>query len=209
MHAAIHQLLSLRDGEPVDAQIARHVELCPRCSGELARLGRTQQRLQSLPALDPPVQAWQQIAARMHAPEVPRRSRVAWAMVVAVVVAVVSGLVIREFSSPIEEMPAVRLQAPSGPVASPEIPIDQLVAQSQELDQILQYLPERSVVERVALAATIDTIEARVQWLDQQLSYAQDTGLDDTQATALWRERVDLMDSLVKVRYAQRTPLSF
>jgi hypothetical protein len=34
-------------------------------------------------------------------------------------------------------------------------------------------------------------------------------GLDDAQTYQLWRERVDLMDSLVKVRYAEGGPMSF
>ena len=64
-------------------------------------------------------------------------------------------------------------------------------------------------IGRVSMAVTIDTIQQRVQWLDQQLSYAPDMGLDEAQAYQLWRERVDLMDSLVKVRYAEGNSLSF
>jgi hypothetical protein len=207
MHAAIHQLLNLRDDEPVDAQIARHVELCPECSGELARLGRVQQRMQSLPAIEPPAAAWQQIAGRIRSSEVPRRSRVPWAIAAAIVVAVASGLVVREVRAPAVDPQSAQVRSPVVPEASAAVSLDQLVAQSQELDQMLQYLPERPAVERVALAATIDTIEARVQWLDQRLSY--DTDLDDVRATQLWRERVDLMDSLVKVRYAEGAPMSF
>ncbi|HMN43218.1 MAG TPA: hypothetical protein PKE27_01465 [Povalibacter sp.] len=207
MHAAIHQLLSLRDGAPVDAPIARHVEQCAECSAELARLERVQQRLQSLPAIEPPADAWQRIADRVSVPEIQRRSRVSWAIAAAIVVAVASGLIVREVRAPDEPLPAVQLQTPSAPAKPASISLEQLVAQSQELDQMLQYLPERPVVERVALAATLDTIEARVQWLDQQLSY--DTDLDDVRETQLWRERVDLMDSLVKVRYAEGAPMSF
>jgi hypothetical protein len=59
------------------------------------------------------------------------------------------------------------------------------------------------------MAATIDTIEQRVQWLDQQLSYGPVAGFDDSQTYRLWRERVDLMDSLVKVRYAEGGQLFF
>lgn len=79
----------------------------------------------------------------------------------------------------------------------------ELVAQSQELEHLLQALPERPHIERVSTAATIDAIEQRIQWLDWQLSYAPDAGLSEEQARQLWRERVELMDSLVKVRYAQ------
>jgi hypothetical protein len=49
----------------------------------------------------------------------------------------------------------------------------------------------------------IDTIEDRIQWLDFQLSDAPDSGLSEEQTQRLWRERVELMDSLVKVRYAE------
>ena len=46
----------------------------------------------------------------------------------------------------------------------------ELVAQSQQLEDLLQTLPERPRIERVSTAATIDTIEQRIQWLDFQLS---------------------------------------
>jgi len=45
-------------------------------------------------------------------------------------------------------------------------------------------------------------MEERIQWLDYQLSYAGPT-VDPAQVQRLWRERVELMDSLVQVRYAQ------
>jgi hypothetical protein len=209
MHATVHQLLSLRDGEPVDADAARHVEHCAICTSELARVGRVQQRMQSLASIEPPAQAWNQIAARMQVAESPQGSRMPWAFAAAAAVAVVSGILFRQFNVPVEAVPSVQL-APESEQQTPTVAsLDQLVAQSQELDQMLQYLPERPAVERVALAATIDTIEQRVQWLDQQLSYAPDTGLNEAQATELWRERVDLMDSLVKVRYAEGAPMSF
>jgi hypothetical protein len=100
-------------------------------------------------------------------------------------------------------------QSTEMPTPVTEVSLDHLVAQSRELDELLSHLPARPAVERVAMAATIDTIEQRVQWLDQQLSYAPAAGLDDAQTYQLWRERVDLMDSLVKVRYAEGGPLSF
>ena len=78
-----------------------------------------------------------------------------------------------------------------------------LVAQSQHLDDLLQSLPERPHIERVSTAATIDTIEGRIQWLDFQLSDTPARTLSDEQARRLWSERVELMDSLVKVRYAE------
>jgi hypothetical protein len=81
--------------------------------------------------------------------------------------------------------------------------VPELVARSQQLEDLLQRLPERPSIERVSTAAMIDTIEDRIQWLDFQLSDAPDSGLNEEQTRRLWRERVELMDSLVKVRYAE------
>jgi hypothetical protein len=48
-----------------------------------------------------------------------------------------------------------------------------------------------------------------VQWLDVQLSSVPEVASNDELAHQLWRERVDLMDSLVKVRYAESAPMAF
>ena len=208
MHAAIHQLLSLRDGEPVEAQVISHVENCSICSAELVRLRRLQQRLQSLTPIQPPADAWASVSSRMQVPSAPR-NRIPFAIAAVVALSVVSGLLIREFSSSTTGPAIAETPRPSLPGADSTARLEQLVAQSRELDEMLQYLPQRPAVERVALAATIDTIEHRVQWLDQQLAYAPDNGLNEAQSYQLWRERVDLMDSLVKVRFAEGAPMSF
>jgi hypothetical protein len=77
------------------------------------------------------------------------------------------------------------------------------MAQSQHLEDLLQRLPGRPQIERVSTAAMIDTIEGRIQWLDFRLSDATGSDLNEEQKQRLWRERVELMDSLVKVRYAE------
>lgn len=121
------------------------------------------------------------------------------------VLAVAIGFATREEVPPVADSSVVAAgKAPPAPA-----PLDQLVEQSRELDEILQYLPQRPSVERVAMAGTIDTLEQRIQWLDVQLSYVPDSGLNEVQAYRLWRERVDLMDSLVKVRYAESSRLAF
>ena len=54
-----------------------------------------------------------------------------------------------------------------------------------------------------------NTIEQRIAWLDFQLSSTPDGDLSEEQSRRLWRERVELMDSLVKVRYAEAGSLWF
>ena len=209
MHADIHQLLSLRDGEPVDAGVVSHVKQCVACETELTRLSVMRARLQALPSVDAPSSAWAGIQARVGEGQSAPPRRIGWAIAAGVVVALVTGLLVRELASGPEALPVASVPSPQIVPAEAVVPLEELVAQSRELDELLNYLPERPAVERVSMAVTIDTIQQRVQWLDQQLSYAPDTGLDDAQAYRLWRERVDLMDSLVKVRYAEGNSLSF
>jgi hypothetical protein len=93
--------------------------------------------------------------------------------------------------------------------ASPDTDLAELVDRSRHLEEMLNVLPARPVVERVTTAATIDTLQQRIQWLDFQLSYAPEAGLSEREAERLWRERVELMDSLVTVRYAESGYMSF
>jgi hypothetical protein len=208
MHARIDQLLSLRDGDPVDVQVRHHIQQCTQCLAEAARLGRTRARAQELPAFDPPADLFNEIATR--AAQRPTR-RSAWSLaaaLMAIVVGVVALVAVRDARhGPLTaEQPK---QIVGTPTYTNETVMQQLIAQSRELDELLQYLPERPQVERVSLAATVDSIEERIQVLDWQLAYGPDAGLDQQQARRLWSERVELMDSLVKVRYAESAPLAF
>lgn len=208
MHASIDHLLSLRDGQPVDAATAAHVEQCQRCSAELNTLRETRVKLQSLPQLDAP-SSFAEIQRAISRPVVAPRRLVSARLVAAVAFITLTTIFFVALRD--ETVPAVaeRREQPNGPQQSPTDSVEsthlpELVAQSQKLDDLLQRLPERPRIERVSTAATIDTIEARIQWLDFQLSDAPDSGLNEQQTRRLWRERVELMDSLVKVRYAER-----
>jgi hypothetical protein len=48
----------------------------------------------------------------------------------------------------------------------------------------------------------IDNLESQVQWLDHQLSTATDA-MPAPQAEQLWRDRVEVMNSLVQLRYVE------
>jgi hypothetical protein len=104
---------------------------------------------------------------------------------------------------------APKLVEAEAPVRQAIPHLDELVAQSQHLEQLLRKLPDRPRIERVSTAVTIDTIEQRIQWLDFQLSSAPEEDLSEMQSRVLWRERVELMDSLVMVRYAEAGGLWF
>ena len=76
MHARIDDLLSLRDGEPVDLAVRSHVESCSECARTKAELETVRRRLAALPAVDPPADGWARLRDRIDAlsrPAVPRR----------------------------------------------------------------------------------------------------------------------------------------
>ena len=208
MHASIDHLLSWRDGQPVDAATAAHVEQCQRCSAELRKLHEMQLKLQSLPRLDAP-SSFTEIQRALARPVAQPRRLVSPRLVAAVAFAALTTI----FFVALRDETAPRRMADHGtrlvqPQAEPSDVVEharvpELMAQSQHLEDLLQRLPERPRVERVSTTAMIDTIEDRIQWLDFQLSDAPGSGLNEEQTQRLWRERVELMDSLVKVRYAE------
>ena len=205
MHASIDHLLSLRDGQPVDAATVAHVDQCARCLAELRKLRETQVKLQSLPQLDAP-SSFQEIQRAMARPaNAPRRivsARLVAALAFVTLTAIFFVALRDGTRTRVAEHKPVEQQTPAIDIIE-TARVPELVARSQQLEDLLQKLPDRPRIERVSTAAMIDTIEDRIQWLDFQLSDARDSGLNEEQTRRLWRERVELMDSLVKVRYAE------
>jgi anti-sigma factor RsiW len=206
MHASIDHLLSLRDGEPVDAATAAHVEQCQHCSAELRKLRETRAQLQSLPQLDAPT-SFQEVQRAMARPVAATRRALSARLVAGlafVTLTTIFFVALRDETAPTVVDRSVEPDEQATPLLDVETArVPELVAQSRRLEDLLQQLPERPRIERVSTAAMIDTIEERIQWLDFQLSDAPDSGLNERQTQRLWSERVELMDSLVKVRYAE------
>jgi hypothetical protein len=197
MHARLEQLLSLRDGEPVDALMREHIAGCPSCAAELARLATSREQLCSLPMFDPPSELWAQIAERISKEGLHEATtRRNWKSTMGLAAAFLAVVIVLFRMS---DQSSVRLLAVNH-AAEPEL--SALVQRSQQLEAALDSLPRRPSVERVATAANIDGIEQRIQWLDFHLSAANDV-LDESQTQQLWQERVNLMDSLVKLRYVE------
>jgi len=197
MHARLEQLLSLRDGEPIEATIRDHVAACASCTAELTHLATAREHLRSLPMLDPPNELWGKISERI-AQDGSHRGGVRPVLISVTAAAAVALIAVMLISyQPSKSTVALH------PVANASRSnLSALVERSQQLEAELEALPQRPSVERVATAANIDGIEQRIQWLDFHLSAANDV-LDQTQTQQLWEERVNLMDSLVKLRYAE------
>ena len=200
MHARLDELLSLRDGAPVTAQVRAHVHECPACAAELARTASLQERLRALPAVAGAVtDGWDDVQARLAATRARGRRRA----LLAPYAAAASVVALATFA-------ALRWSDSAPPVASSRAPlivldqpsVDDLRVRSQELEALLAALPARPAVERAATALPIDTLEAQVQWLDHQLSVAGVEG-SVPEAQRLWRDRVEVMNSLVQLRYVE------
>ena len=63
-------------------------------------------------------------------------------------------------------------------------------------------MPQRQVV-RASTASTIADLEDRIALVDMRLNEADTLELTPQQRQALWRERVNLMNSLVRLEFAQ------
>ena len=74
-------------------------------------------------------------------------------------------------------------------------------AENARLEELLATLPERQVM-RGRTAFTVAELEDRLALLDDRLSRVTLEPNAPERAERLWRQRVDVMNSLVQVRYA-------
>lgn len=205
MHATTEQLLSLRDGEPVVAGVQSHLGDCDRCRRELARLSRVRDALRRLPPVGPPGDLWQTVA--IHSLERPTGPRFPWPHGIAIAASFVFALVVvARFGQ--DRDPAADAGAPAASVAEvvpgpTGLSLGELQRRSRGLEALRRAMPPRPEVVRAGTAGTIADLEDRIAWVDLRLNAARDLGLSPAQREALWRERVNLMQSLVQVEYAQ------
>jgi hypothetical protein len=211
MHARIDHLLSLRDGEPVDVAVRAHVESCAECAQEREKLELVRRRLQALPnESDLPAAGWDRLRARLEAtkPQAsPRRWQGASAIAASfAMLGLLAGMLLRDDGSGAPELAAARDAAGAAITLHT---IEDLRNQSRVLEEVLAALPARPAVERAGTAIPIETLEAQVQWVDHQLSLSGVADAEPALTEELWRERVEVMNRLVQLRYveAQRVAL--
>ena len=84
-----------------------------------------------------------------------------------------------------------------------------LVEESARLERALDEIPYRPRVVRASTAATIDGLEDRIALIDEQLMFARALGLSTADRQVLYRQRVELMNALVQIRYAEARRFAF
>ncbi len=86
--------------------------------------------------------------------------------------------------------------------------LESLMVESRQLEDDLRALPAEPRVVRAGTQATILELEDRIAAIDYQLGDPQ-VRLSDADREVFWRERVRLMKSLVRLRYAQTQRAAF
>ena len=164
--------------------------------------------LRALPELAPPERAWSRIAA---AAATARRRRTRYRQGLGLAAglaggALALGLWLRA-SEPNDGAEAVA--ARPAPALETPIAYDSLLAESARLERLLLELPRHGRVMNAATAGTIVGLEDRVALIDERLMLAAASGAEPERRQVLWRERVDVMNALVQVRYAQARDIGF
>lgn len=209
MHATTEQLLSLRDGRPVDADAATHAAECPECRRAVRDMDRLRARLRGLPELDPPRDLWRTIPLEAAATAPARPGHTPWywpvGVGIAAACALTVALVLNIGQSP-DDGPAPGtttdlIAATPAPMSSVNgVTTADLLETSRQLEAALRVMPAAPQVTRASTALTIADLQDRILQVDTMLN---DPQLDPASAQDLWRQRIRLMDTLMQVRYAQ------
>src|SRR5262245_57454442 len=175
MHPTTEDLLSVRDGEPLDARTSEAIADGATYANEVERLRRMQSALQSLPDLDPPAGAWKAIAAaeretRLRSTVMMRRvAGVGVAAAVAMAAILYLGSVTRGPDIAVTTPPDATVgEAPTGPedlvLGGRVVPASYpaLVEESARLDRVLGQLRYQRPLMTGATASTIAGLEDRI-----------------------------------------------
>lgn len=207
MHPDLADLLTLRDEARADDPLAGHVATCVRCRAELERL----EQLRKLLRAAPDVQGddhWPAVAARLGGETAPVRAlpRPTWRAAAAVcgALAIAAGLAFFKGATPTT---VVRSTSTSTAVVPTQVDGDlavaELMEESKRLERLLAAIPDEPRVARGATVMTAAGLEDRIEWLDLAIGAGVERDIDAQAVAPLWRQRVDLMHSLVAVRYAE------
>lgn len=204
MHASIEQLIGLRDEEPVAVEVQQHVRACTQCAAALNGLLAARERLSRLADPAPAPDAWQRIVAASERSARRRRWLPVAGMGVAAGAAAVAVLLMNLHMLQPQGQGDLAV-TPTGTVKPADV--NQLMAQSRYLERAVLRLDDHAdhMVVSAGTATTIAALEDRIALVDYEINSASGSGVsnDDPHVAQLWKQRVDLLQSLAAVRYAQ------
>ncbi|HEV2111420.1 MAG TPA: hypothetical protein VGT99_08710 [Gammaproteobacteria bacterium] len=201
MHASLEQLMSLRDEEPVALEVQEHVRGCEECARVLNGLAAVQEGLARLADPLPPPEAWGQINAAAKEPSAPRRRWLADAGV-ALVASVAAAVVL---VNPALRTAGTKDASTTVAGATAAADIGRLQAQSRYLERAVLDLNgnTESMPVSADTASTVAALEDRIALVDYEINSASTRKTGSPDLALLWKQRVDLLQSLAAVRYAQ------
>ena len=170
-----------------------------------------QRELLALPDVMPPREVWHRIREQAEAEgligRTPLRRPMTWhgGLGLAAAVALVAVMVPFMMQAPtsVTEPPL------TGPTNLIEVnALQALMVESRQLESDLRSLPAEPRVMQAGTVATISDIEDRVAAIDYQLN-DPDVLMTTDEEEIFWRERVRLMQLLVRLRYAQAQRTAF
>lgn len=177
-------------------------------------------KLRELPDTMPPRAVWDRIERQARAEGLIRRpvfgQRMRWIAGSGIAAAVVLAVLNMPAGEQVKRTPMIdddsaMRTVPAFDPASDNIRYDSinaLMVQSQLLERDLRRLPGQPEIGRADTLATIDDLQSRIAAIDNRLNDPE-RALSSEQQEAFWRERVRLMDSLLRLRYAQAQRVSF
>jgi len=206
-------LLSVRDGDPVNVVTRDRVLSDETAGAELRRLAAMREALRSLPVVDPPKRAWHRLSAEFD--DQASRRPWGWAEAAglaffAVVLVLIAGNFGRVWT--IDEVSLTQTVATPVSVTAPVLAgadFAELIDESLRLERILSSMPQSHRLMQAGTAITIVGLEDRIAEVDAHLSMGAAAGLDAGYREVLWQDRVDLMNALVHVRYAHAQRSTF
>src|SRR5690606_9590926 len=166
MRARTEDLLTIRDGEPIDAELRAALTAEPENAREIERLAQVAEQLRRLPTLDPPAGVWERIEAETAPLESRRSARPVWAAVAAVAAVAVAALLVAPWRA--SDRPDTAATAGSGArpaplatesAADPSVEYRQLVAESVRLELLLSELEGSPRLMNAGTARTIADLE--------------------------------------------------
>ena len=184
MHCTMDDLIALRDGEG-SAQAQRHLEECEDCRGEFDLIHQRVAALRALPALRPPRDRWGGVRDVIQRDRRRRLRYVRWGtFAAAAAVILVAGVQVMGTGSR-STVSAADVQA--------------LIQQSQQLEGALRAYDPTSRVLNGRAASAVAELEDRIAVIDLGLAEAQGRSASRDELLDLWRQRIQLMDELVRV----------
>lgn len=175
-----------------------------------------QNQLRLLPDTPPPREVWQRIEEQARAeglfqPAFWERGKwLAGAGLAAAVVLTVLNIPLTPVVDSVDELPTEPPLAAANENVVPHnlSAMNALMVESRQIEQDLRSLPSQPSLVRAGTAATIAEIEEQIAAIDFTLNHA-DLNLTPDQREVYWRERVRLMNSLLRLRTAQAQRVSF